>query len=143
MLLQKDGPKILQAFSSALNEAGIKFWIDYGTLLGYYRDHDFIGHDNDLDSGAFIEDTDRVKDVLENRGFRLVRYYRTEDGDGIEHCYAFEDLMQTGCYMKSPKQIKLEEEALKAKKAAAKKAAAKKKKALTKTKTSKTKKPSK
>ena len=95
MLLQKDGPKILQAFSSALNEAGIKFWIDYGTLLGYYRDHDFIGHDNDLDSGAFIEDTDRVKDVLEKRGFRLVRYYRTEDGDGIEHCYAFEDSSMT------------------------------------------------
>lgn len=71
MLLQKDGPKILQAFSSALNEAGIKFWIDYGTLLGYYRDHDFIGHDNDLDTGAFIEDADRVKDVLEKEDFDL------------------------------------------------------------------------
>ncbi len=65
------------------------------------------------------------------------------EGIPCTHCYAFEDLMETGCYMKSPKQIKLEEEALKAKKAAAKKAAAKKKKASTKTKTSKTKKPSK
>lgn len=84
----REGEFVLGEFVSALNKADIKFWLDYGTLLGYHREKDFITHDTDIDLGAFIEDADRIKQTLENNGFHLVRYYKTIDGDGLEHCYA-------------------------------------------------------
>lgn len=94
-MLKDEGPRVLQLFSKALDEADIKFWIDYGTLLGFHREHDFIAHDNDLDTGAFIEDAPRIKVALEKIGFRLIRHYRTEDGEGLEHCYAYKDSSMT------------------------------------------------
>lgn len=87
-LLKSEGANTLNMFANALNHAGVQFWLDYGTLLGYQREHDFIGHDNDLDTGAFIEDADRVYEALCNNGFKLVRHYRTIDGEYLEHCYS-------------------------------------------------------
>ena len=83
----KEGEFVLKEFVNTLNDAKIVFWLDYGTLLGYHRENDFISHDTDIDTGAFIEDVDKIRSALENNGFRLVRYYKTLDGDGIEHCY--------------------------------------------------------
>ena len=34
---------------NTLNEMGLNYWIDYGTLLGAYRDGDFIDSDMDID----------------------------------------------------------------------------------------------
>ena len=33
-------------------------WLDFGTLLGYYRENDFISHDLDMDFGIIINDYD-------------------------------------------------------------------------------------
>ena len=44
--------ELLQRFSEALNAEDITFWLEFGTLLGYYREHDFIKHDDYLDFGA-------------------------------------------------------------------------------------------
>ena len=41
------------------------FWLNYGTLLGAYRDHDFITHDNDLDIGMYWKDREGVKEILQ------------------------------------------------------------------------------
>lgn len=86
---QKDGLCMLRAFAEALNNEGIVFWLDFGTLLGYYREHSFIRHDNDLDFGAYIEDAQRIKNALEKNGFELVRNYWVEGEDGIEHCFKY------------------------------------------------------
>lgn len=88
----KEGVVILGDLVNVLNKEDIRFWIDYGTLLGYHRDKDFISHDTDIDIGAFMEDVNRIKYILENNGFRLIRYYKTLDGDGVEHCY-----VKNGC----------------------------------------------
>lgn len=37
------------------------FWLDYGTLLGAYREHDFIKHDFDLDIGLWLKDAEIAK----------------------------------------------------------------------------------
>lgn len=86
-LLKKEGAITLKMFADALNHAAIDFWIDYGTLLGYRRDNDFLEHDNDIDTGAFIEDADAIREVLTHSGFKLVRYYHTLDGEFREDCY--------------------------------------------------------
>jgi hypothetical protein len=41
--------KLLKALLVGLNTVGIKYWVDYGTLLGLYREGDIIRHDTDVD----------------------------------------------------------------------------------------------
>lgn len=45
--------EVLFAVADALDRRGMTFFIDYGTLLGGIREHDFIEHDNDIDLGIF------------------------------------------------------------------------------------------
>ena len=92
---KKEGERVLQLFSVALNEAGIPFWLEFGTLLGYYREHDFISHDFDLDTGAFLEDQPKIRTTLEKAGFELVRYYNVKDDGGREECYKHRDMDTT------------------------------------------------
>lgn len=92
---RREAVQVLQRFSLALNEAGIPFWLEFGTLLGYYREHDFISHDCDLDTGAFLEDQPRIQAVLEHAGFELVRYYNVKDDGGREECYKHHDMGTT------------------------------------------------
>ncbi|MDO5497985.1 MAG: LicD family protein [Alistipes sp.] len=80
--------ELLQRFSEALNAEGITFWLEFGTLLGYYREHDFIKHDDDLDFGAYLHDAPQIKRALETRGFKLIRSY-TDNGGGLEECYRY------------------------------------------------------
>ena len=42
-----------------LKKNGIHVWLDFGTLLGAYRDSDFIKNDFDMDFGAFGTDYDK------------------------------------------------------------------------------------
>ena len=80
---------MLRSFSEALNKAGIKFWLEFGTLLGYYREHGFIAHDLDIDTGTYYENATAVRAALENAGFKLVREYKVLDDGGMEHCFLF------------------------------------------------------
>lgn len=69
---------IFQKLSSAIQSFNepIKVWLEFGTLLGYYRDGDVIAHDNDIDFG--IEDSIYVNKFinhLANNGFNLVKYF--------------------------------------------------------------------
>ena len=92
---RKEGERVLQLFSAALNDAEIPFWLEFGTLLGYHREHDFIAHDCDLDAGAFLEDQPRIQATLEKAGFELVRYYDVTGDGGREECYKHHDMTTT------------------------------------------------
>lgn len=84
----QEGEELLQAFSKALNEKNIIFWLEFGSLLGYYREHDFIKHDCDIDFGAFLKDAPAVKDALESIGFKLIHQFSSSDG-GLEQTYKY------------------------------------------------------
>lgn len=83
-----EGEELLRAFASALNADGIGFWLEFGTLLGYHREHDFIAHDCDLDFGAMLDDAKAVRKALTRRGFKMVREY-TDTAGGREECYRY------------------------------------------------------
>jgi hypothetical protein len=53
--------KNLVDLDHVLKSIGIKCWLTAGTLLGYYRDGNFIGHDSDVDIGI---DAEHVKPEL-------------------------------------------------------------------------------
>lgn len=86
-----EAPELLQCFSEALNEAGVKFWLDFGTLLGYYRENDFIKHDLDLDTGAYLKDRNIIRKALEAAGFCLVREFDCFSDGSHEECYRFKN----------------------------------------------------
>ena len=92
---KKEGVETLKFFVDALHAEGVQFWLEFGTLLGYYREHDFIPYDLDLDFGAYLKDADRVKKALTQSGFELIRYYFIDSGGGREECYVYKDFMTT------------------------------------------------
>jgi hypothetical protein len=60
--------------SKILKMYNIKYWLQDGTLLGCYRDGNFISHDDDTDIGLFFSDVKNKKNIfnmLFNLGFRL------------------------------------------------------------------------
>ena len=52
--------EVLEYVAGLLEENGIAYWIDYGTLLGAVRHADLIPWDGDADLGIFEEDVERV-----------------------------------------------------------------------------------
>ncbi|MFX1588573.1 MAG: LicD family protein [Promethearchaeota archaeon] len=51
----------LLKFKKVMNEAGIIFWIEYGTLLGAIREGKIIDWDTDGDVGVWIDDIPKMK----------------------------------------------------------------------------------
>lgn len=94
-VFRKEAPFVLKKYCDALNDQGIVFWLEFGTLLGYYREHDFIGHDMDLDTGAYLKDIDKVRKALSMNGFERVHYYKVISDNGIEECYKHKDYNTT------------------------------------------------
>ena len=65
-MLQKDAlDNLLYAQSALATGLGVRFWLDAGTLLGAHREHDFIGHDTDLDIGVYAEQLPTWEDVAD------------------------------------------------------------------------------
>lgn len=86
----KEGEELLVKFSSAMNRAEIPFWLEFGSLLGFFREKDFIKHDYDIDFGAFLNDRKRVRKALEDVGFKLILLFEASDG-GFEECYKYKN----------------------------------------------------
>lgn len=61
-----------------------KYWISCGTLLGFYRDNNFIGHDTDTDICVEIESLNKnlIFDIEDN-GFEIQHVFGLID-DGLE-----------------------------------------------------------
>jgi len=75
-MILKNRWKFLKEVKEVLNRAGITFWPDWGTLLGFYREGDFIEFDPDIDLGVKREEQDKIREVigeLENIGKVITR----------------------------------------------------------------------
>ena len=72
---------IFQTLSSAIQSFNepIKVWLEFGTLLGCYREGDVIAHDTDIDFG--IEDSIFVSNFINHlvrNGFKVVNYFKIQ-----------------------------------------------------------------
>lgn len=99
-LLHKEGASVLQRISEVLLKKDIVFWLQYGTLLGYYREHDFIPHDDDMDLGAYIKDAPIIYKALTEAGFKRVRHYHVINDWGLEECYEYKGILVDFFYFK-------------------------------------------
>lgn len=85
----RHGENVLAASTSILNELGVFHWLEFGTLLGVYRDGRLIAHDTDVDLGLFLgEDTKRIEQGFLKHGFKKVHRIDLNDAKtGLEESY--------------------------------------------------------
>lgn len=58
--------ELLLKVTGLLTENEIKYWLDYGTLLGAVRDNEFIPWDDDADISILAEDKTKAEKVLQS-----------------------------------------------------------------------------
>ncbi len=70
LALRRALPEVCRVFEAA----GIDYWCDFGTLLGYYREGDIIRGDKDVDLSALVTEKPKIvalADVFKSRGYVL------------------------------------------------------------------------
>ena len=84
-LLQKEGINSLNAYYRVGQILNVHFDVMFGTLLGVYRNHSFIPHDDDIDMVCDIEHLNKqFLDTLRNEGFEFDRIYVASDRKGVQ-----------------------------------------------------------
>ena len=63
-LLQDGNTVLLALFARKCRENGLRYWLDYGTLLGAVRHRGFIPWDDDLDVSMMRPEFDRLLELL-------------------------------------------------------------------------------
>lgn len=85
-----NGNEVLLLAKKALDEVGVHFWLDFGTLLGIYRDGKLIGHDTDIDLAVLLNDhSPKIAQSLQKHGFKMKRRYEIEGGAGMEENFKY------------------------------------------------------
>lgn len=80
-------PELVKNIINVFNAEGIPYWLEFGTLLGAYRDKTIIKGDFDLDFGAYQEDIPRIYEAFTKAGFELVREFHEIGRDGMKQTY--------------------------------------------------------
>jgi len=82
--------KTLVLAKESLEKAGLFFWLDFGTLLGAYREKDFIKHDMDIDIAMFAKDIEAAKMAMLQGGFKLIRSFEVlDEPTSVEQTYDY------------------------------------------------------
>jgi len=72
---EDDAKRTILLFQKIFKEVGLKYWVDYGTLLGTIRENSFIPYDTDIEIYVKYEDFDfHIKEMLHRLyyyGFKL------------------------------------------------------------------------
>ena len=71
------GCEMLDQLYKAVSDANVHLWLEWGTLLGAYRDKTFIGHDYDCDTGILASEYSLdFENILMKYGF--IRKHKNE-----------------------------------------------------------------
>ncbi|MBD5220007.1 MAG: LicD family protein [Bacteroidales bacterium] len=92
----KNGQSLLYEIYLICSEKNIFIWLEFGTLLGAYRENDFIKHDFDIDLGVMFIDKNKLEEAMYNHGFELVREFTiTENNEliGAEQTYSYKSVL--------------------------------------------------
>lgn len=74
--MKKFGIPCLKKIDEVMSENGYNYWVDFGTLLGIYRDGNLIKHDFDIDIGLKkVEFNSGLEKVLIKNGFKKIKEY--------------------------------------------------------------------
>jgi phosphorylcholine metabolism protein LicD len=78
---QKHGASVLELADKAFKKSGVFYWLEFGTLLGVYRDGKLIEYDTDLDVGVFLNDYSINLEIeLKKLGFKQEHEFLVDDG---------------------------------------------------------------
>lgn len=83
----------LKEIKEVFDKLGIRYWIDWGTLLGATRDGKLIEWDNDIDLGTMSGSWRKIVSVipeLEKRGFSIYLEELKIYGNVFERCILFQ-----------------------------------------------------
>lgn len=89
--VQNYGVQALKILYAECKKHDVHLWLDFGTLLGWYREKDFISYDMDIDLGAYYEDVDKFEEIkksLLNQGFVYSRKFEY-DGELVEESFSY------------------------------------------------------
>lgn len=92
-LLEENYKKVLEIIYNS-DFSGFDIWLDFGTLLGAYREKGLIKHDLDMDFGIIIEDFEEFKKEekkLFEKGFQKTREFKY-NGEIVELSYDYNGL---------------------------------------------------
>ena len=84
------GADALIHFAQCMQKSGIDYWLEFGTLLGAFRDGAFVPNELDLDIGAHLHDAAQIYQVLTENGFRLVREFHVIGDNNLEQTYEYQ-----------------------------------------------------
>ncbi|BBA52388.1 putative 2-aminoethylphosphonate ABC transporter permease subunit [Fusobacterium varium] len=67
------GKEVLEILNKTSQKTGVKYWLEFGTLLGKIRENNFIGHDINFDIGIMKEELiPKFIIDIENEGFKRI-----------------------------------------------------------------------
>lgn len=78
---KEDAKYILSTVKRIFDRNGIHFKLNFGTLLGAIREHDFIGHDVDIDLAVHERYREQIISLipeLYDNGIKLCRYFKKD-----------------------------------------------------------------
>ena len=79
--MAKYGADALNKLYAIYEKLGTPIWLEGGTLLGSYREHGYIPHDDDIDMAMYVKDfTHDFQRHLFDKGFTILRYYSLVSG---------------------------------------------------------------
>jgi len=90
-ILKVKGKETLQKLKEVFDSLNIEWFLVYGTLLGAYRDKDFISHDVDIDIGLFFDDySKKIEQALLQKGFVKKHMFIVDNGEfAVEETYVY------------------------------------------------------
>ena len=86
---EKGGLILLEKFAAIMDNKGIPYWLEFGSLLGAFRDNAFIKNDFDIDVGVQLSDASQIYKLLIDNGFELVREFHVRGENGLEQTYLY------------------------------------------------------